>query len=99
MRRKTKIRFLTYRQISKVAFFASWIKAVNVAKLSYGFCDKDDKLIALVGVWDDPQAHGEIVRWFDGRYYSRTYRDRVAKPYTMTLAKLKFLKNRLACTY
>ena len=96
MRRKTKIRFLTYRQISKATHFASWMKEVNAAKLTFGFHDKDDKLIAHIDVWDDPQAHGEIVRWFDGRYYSRTYRDRVAKPYTMTLAKLKFLKNRLA---
>lgn len=96
MRRKTKIRFLTYKQISKAILFASWMKETHAAKLTFGFHDKDDKLIAHIDVWEDPKADGEIVRWLDGSYYSHTYKDRMAKPYTMTLAKLKFLKDRLA---
>ena len=96
MRRKRKIKFLTYKQISKTTHFAGWMKEVNAAKLRFGFLDKDDKLIAHLDVWDDPKAHGDIIRWLDGRYYFHCYKDRVAKPYTMTLAKLKSLKANLA---
>lgn len=96
MRRKRKIRRLLYTALPKATFFASEMRQMIAAMMTIGFRDKDDKLIAHFDIWEDPKGHGEIVRWLDGRYYFRTYRDIFAKPYTMTLAKLKYLKGRLA---
>ena len=96
MRRKTKIRFLTYRQVSKATFFATEMRQIGAAMLQIGFRDHNDRLIAHIDVWNNPKNHGDIIRWLDGRYYFHFYKDSHAKPYTMTLAKLKYLKSRLA---
>lgn len=94
--KKKRPRTLTYRQVSKATFFASEMREIGAAKLEFGFRDKNDKLIAHIDVWDDPKDHGDIIRWFDGRYYFHSYKISRAKPYTMTLAKFKSLKSRLA---
>lgn len=94
--KKKRTRTLTYQQVNKAAFFCREMREAGAAKLEFGFIDKNDKLIAHIYVWDDPKDHGDIVRWFDGRYYFHPYKISRGKPYTMTLAKFKYLKSRLA---
>lgn len=97
MKRHKRIRHtLTYAQISKAEFFASEVKGWNAWEVTLVFRNKANKIVASINTWDDPKAHGCIVRWFDGRYYFLPYKGKKAKPYTMTLAKLKYLKDRLA---
>lgn len=93
---KNKRHTLTYRQVSQAAFLATEMRQMCAAKLTFGFRDQHDNLIAHIDVWYDPKGHGDIIRWLDGRYYFHFYKCSRAKPYIMTLAKFKYLKSRLA---
>lgn len=96
MRRKRRIRRLTAKQVGAFVFYANEIRYMGAAEMRLGFRDKDDKEVAYVEVWDDVKDHGTIIRTFRGQMYFLPYGAREAKPYRMSLAKLKYLKSRLA---
>ena len=84
------------RQIALCSFYCTeGMQSMNAAKVELAF-KRDEKTLAKVIFWD--AVHYAIIQWRNSGYFTLSYtrHQRYAHPYTMTLAKYKRMKGKLA---
>lgn len=90
---KRKISKLSARLLDNMAFFASEMRYMGAARIIFGFSDENGKDVTHVTIWDDKKGRGAIIQFKNGKSLYLPYGRRYLKPYRMTLAKWKTLKN------
>lgn len=87
-KQRKRIAKLTTKDISKCQFFITEGRQMNAHKVELKFL-RDNNVVGSVAFIDDAPHKQTIIRWYDHRYYALPYGAKEAKPYNMTLAKLK----------
>lgn len=79
---------LTAKDIVRCKFFALEGRQMNAHKVELKFL-RGNNVVASVAFIDDAPHKQTVIRWYDHRYFALRYGAKEAKPYNMTLAKLK----------
>ena len=94
-RRKVQFR-PSRRQIAFCSFFCTeGVQSMNAARVELAF-KRGEKVLARVVFWDEVRY--AIIQWRNSGYFTLSYtrHQRYAHPYTMTLAKYRRMKGKLA---
>ena len=94
-RRKSQFR-PSHRQVAFCSFYCTeGVQSMNAARVELAF-KRDEKVLERVVFWD--AVRYAIIQWRNSGFFTMSYNrhQRYAQPYTMTLAKFKQLKGKLA---